>query len=381
MTRWKEILLILLLLSLMGCLPLRVSVRNDGVMAFVGKWGEVAYAYNPHTEKLSRIKLAGNLAGQDLFRVDWSPDGKQLLVVGESKVEGEEFELQVGAADGRNFKRLAATKNQHYICSAQWRPDGKAVTFVVALGEDKTELRQVDLETGQVKVLAKNVMVFHKWHPDGGVLLAARYLGKGDGPVVGELVGVDPDGDIDSGVALLIVNHPWLDFSPDGTKLLFCAPKAEMPFGLFDEETVKKKLSLTKLYVVDEDQKEVTLVTHRDIGYAEFSPDGKHILFVELRPGKRSVVGVMKPDGTEVIELDRGRMTPEEPGRNGKDIWGVATFQPVWLSNSRVLYYKDKREGFDDIEEMWAIDINGRNKEDLGAKLKKLIEALPPEKK
>ena len=121
---------IALAIAVAGCVPpVRVSVRNDGVMA-IPLEGKV-YIYDPRTEKLKPVEPAGDPAKLKLRWAEWSPDGKRLLIegLGGDGPDPKNAEIQVGDADGGNFKRLLRLEGEE-ICFLQWHPDGEFISFV-----------------------------------------------------------------------------------------------------------------------------------------------------------------------------------------------------------------------------------------------------------
>ena len=241
------------------------------------------------------------------------------------------------------------------------------------------------MDTGEVKTVMKGLSVFHRWHPGGDTLAVVRTPVEARESFTragGVLTFAKPEVSYKKIAVIQAIDHPWLEWSPDGKWLIFCAANGKTPTLLADDvKKVRERLGPPKLFMVSSDRTTLKQLTNRDIGYATFSPDGKHILFVELKAGGKSIVGVMKSDGTGVARLDDARTIhrsdPSNTEDTSEDIWGAATFQPVWLSNTRVLYYKNPRTGFDPSAEIWAIDIDGKHREDFGGKLKKLIDALP----
>ena len=264
----RGVVAVLVLVLLVGCTPPhRVSVRSDGVMAFWGKEGVLIY--DPGSEKITRVKPVGDLAKMDLLWADWSPDGTKLLIGGGTGSMGgiDKLEMQVGNADGTDFKKLFSLEKEGTYF-AQWRPDGKAVAFVAWREDAPSELREVDVATGQMRVLMKGACIFHRYHPQGeGVAAVGGNKGLDDHePFAAVLTWINSDGSADAGAAFMTGIHPWLDWSPDGESLLFCVPKTEMPFPLATgEDEIKKTLSRPGLYVIS-DEGDIKRLTRRSIG-------------------------------------------------------------------------------------------------------------------
>ena len=155
----------------------------------------------------------------------WSPDGSQIAfagidcptcptdepIAGDPPVSVFVFDAPFGAvvkvADGGNSGQV------------HWLPDGSAITFLeLDLGDGSLELRKVDLESGEVSVLAEvgGVAYGHQFSPDGKRVAT----GTAEGIVVLNSDGSGADVIVPSSSESNPVpqNPRW---SPDGEWILF----------------------------------------------------------------------------------------------------------------------------------------------------------------
>jgi len=189
------------------------------------------------------------------------------------------------------------------------------------------------------------------------------------------LMTMEPGKTVEHQATFLTAGWPWVSWSRDGKRILFCAPEVQLALPLTrasKDEKLKEALLQPALFALTVETGEVKRLTKRMILYAVESPDGKHILFVEWVGPDKTHVGVMNPDGSEVKVLDEGVKVERD------EIPGAVIVQPVWLSNTRVLYYKGEVWNRADnlpMDSLFAIDIDGKNREALGAKIMKLLGA------
>jgi len=377
--------------ALSGChgMPSAVSVRGDGVMAIPG-----GVIYDPANETVLVAKTA---PGEEIMGVAWSPDGKQIAVVkwvptekpapkeGEKPAdEGTSGKRELWVCDEKWENWRVLVKDREVLMLGQWASNEEGVTFTVA-EDDTCRLEGVNVATGEVMTLAKGVMPFHAIHPEGKGLAVWRA-----GPVLGgaeelgvrlmTLVTIDKEGEEGKSQATaLAMGMLWVTWSRDGKRLLFTAAPVKVDLPLNKDgvsKTLLKQLEQPGLYAMEVETGKVKRLTRKTIAYAVESPDGKHILFTELDGKGKTKVGVMKSDGTGAKILDEVKWS-EKKGEEGVATLAAVLAQSVWLSNERVLYYKNKEVGTEAEwgVSVWAIDIDGKNKEDLWEKIEKLLEA------
>ena len=389
------------ILGLSGCflIPSPVSVRSDGVMAFPN-----GVIYNPHTDKVMVLEGGEGSIGA----VMWSPDGKTLLVAksvkekpkpdagkpGEPKkwqlIHPTRTELWLCDEHGENWRRLTEVPGV-LVVMGHWSPDGKMVSYTWTDEDQNHNLGAVNVETREIETLAEEVMPYHAWEPGGkrlAVFKCSREQEQQIGLAAMTLAILEPGVDTQQLAIAVTTGIPWVTWSQDGKRLLFCVSnsKVQMPVmarALTDKE--KLRLSEPALFSMSVVTGQTKQLSKRKILYAVESPDGKHILFVELAGKGKTQVGVMNADGTGTKVLDEGMVIPQIDMTDAEldgMARGMVLIQPVWLSNTRVLYYRNYSDSMDvtDLQAIRAIDIDGKNKEELGLKIKKMVEALAEEK-
>ena len=361
------------LLGTCGCVitPYRVSVRGDGVMAMPG-----GIIYDPRTETVRVLRAPG---GEDIkiYSMEWSPDGKKLLVLDEAPPKekrqpldfgsGSVAELRMCDENGQNWKLLHTGGSAPDI--AHWHPDGKRVTFWTSEGD----INSLDLETGKINTELEHASPFYAWQPAGERLAAFQGSDVTTTPPFAlTLVTASGGQELERRAFTLTAFWPWVSWSRDGKRILFCAPVATVSSPVVGKEATDdlvKKLSQPSLFSLVLETGQAARLTDRHIVYAEESPDGKHILFVEMVDAQKTRVGVMNPDGTGARVLDDGLSFDEKSGTGDptEAALNALLCQPVWLSNTRVQYYGGTPPDVSDVRDtkgMWAIDIDGKNKED-----------------
>jgi serine/threonine protein kinase len=104
--------------------------------------------------------------------VDWSPDGTQIAFTGRLQSRREVY---VVSSRGGDAQRLLPNDEEQEK-DPSWSPDGSKIIFGTSApgGEEKREIRILDLASRQVKTLAgSNGMFSPHWSPDGRFILTA----------------------------------------------------------------------------------------------------------------------------------------------------------------------------------------------------------------
>ena len=202
---------------LVGCLPIELSVSPDG-RVLIPRY-EGFFVLDPASGEVHRA--LDDRYGKPMFAV-WSPDGKSFVAVSEGDApEGEEdnggpmagmgdiaidgddmdaealaqhmqmmmeqmmAQMGMGMGPSMNLTLVVPAKvqashlmNTSGVTYLLWGVDENLISLtrlageaVEPLEENMPELVVVDVTTRQVKQLASNVSVLHRWFPDGSAVL------------------------------------------------------------------------------------------------------------------------------------------------------------------------------------------------------------------
>jgi dipeptidyl aminopeptidase/acylaminoacyl peptidase len=153
------------------------------------------------------------IAGR-LYRPRWSPGGSRLAF---SVDTGEDVEIHTVRPDGSGLRLLVSGPGRRHDLA--WSPDGSRIAFRELIPGLGSELRVVDVETGDVRVVVGRALRPGRptWAADGTVL---AYIGQ-EGAYQPTLA-IRRVSLIDGSDAPLlegVVDYPV--YSPDGTKIAF----------------------------------------------------------------------------------------------------------------------------------------------------------------
>jgi Tol biopolymer transport system component/DNA-binding winged helix-turn-helix (wHTH) protein len=119
----------------------------------------------------NRVQLTG---GPDsVYNPRWSPDSKQIVYGASSSGHTR---IYLVSADGGKSRRLLPDDSSE-MGDANWSSDGKEVLFCrgVYLTHNYDELRILDLESGQVKVIPGSAKMWGpRWSPNGRYIIARK---------------------------------------------------------------------------------------------------------------------------------------------------------------------------------------------------------------
>ena len=212
----------------------------------------------------------------------WSPDGTKIAFF--SDRDGKDDLYVISAETVR--PRLVFSDPYHDVRSFSHSPDGKKIAYSQELDDKSGELRILDLDTRQPRLVTKTELasISPDWSPNDLIAFHDRVAGNS------EVCVVKPDG---RGLQNL-TNDPSTDtapsWSPDGKYISFITTRGE-------------PMQVPQLYLMNSDGSETGPVTSRKgwEGEPVWSPDGHRIVFVCDRddsPGNLLDVCEINPDGT-----------------------------------------------------------------------------------
>lgn len=219
----------------------------------------------------------------------FSPDGSQILFIG--NLDGDR-EIFVMAADGSDVRRL--TRNNSYETEPVWSPDGSHILFtsdrdgdygLYTMRPDGTGVRQLT-ESGTDNFSPN-------WSPDGTRIL---FTSDRDGDL--ELFTVDSD----SSNERQLTDNDTLDlspdWSPDGTRAVFWTHQYQ------DADYQNPALRAMVALIDDDGNPIIEPLTgpETDLWDPAWSPDGERILFTGYHDGQSGLY-VMDADGSDLRKL------------------------------------------------------------------------------
>ena len=229
----------------------------------------------------------------------WSPDGEWIVYVAEEKIEGKiEIELYAMPVDGSEVTQLTDVELENISgpVSPDWSPDGKEI--IVDVYEGRGQIFKLDFYQALEQPLGLEEMEIligfgedmnasgPVWSPDGAEI-AFDYL---DPQSSGDQIGImDANGQNARPLTdIPDVRYSFLDWSPDGTKLIFNSTRA------LDHD----------LFIMEVNTGEVNPITldAKDAHSAHWSPDGTKIVFGTRHKGNFDLF-VLYLDSGEVRRL------------------------------------------------------------------------------
>lgn len=234
-----------------------------------------------------------------------SPDGRELAFIAGTNppnttdVAGADA-LYSSRADGSGARRL--TVGRLHVAAPTWSPDGKRIAFVrsAAKGHDSA-LAAVGVDHGRaVRLTHGNIDIEPSWAPDGRTIAFARIDAK---TYQSGIWLVRADG---SGLRRILPrfrNATEPVWSPDGARLLVEDGRAL--YSIRPDGGARR--TIVRLTADANGNLEDPL--------AAWSPDGKWVVFCELRPGsfRRSDIWVVGADGRGLQRLTRSPQLDTDP--------------------------------------------------------------------
>ncbi|HWN17289.1 MAG TPA: hypothetical protein VNO19_00095 [Gemmatimonadales bacterium] len=187
--------------------------------------------------------------------------------------------------DGSGLRQL--TPNDEAESNPVWSPDGRRILFT-----NDVDLYVMNADgSGRVKLVDGDVGIFdQRWSPDGQMIAYAD-LREADEDLVSDLWVIRADG---TGKIKLDEQASEPSWAPDARRIVYATANQSDP----------------RLRIVNADGTGDVPLTTRAAFQPAWSPDGTQIAFVT--PGGRDIF-LINPDGTDEVNLTRGRGEDEGP--------------------------------------------------------------------
>ena len=365
--------------------PLRLTVgpgdddsptwSPDGrYVAFVRRSGDVSSYFIVPSLGGAERKIADRYADQNPMpwekRVDWSPDGKGLLVTDRSA--GKDPHVSILLISVENGQRhVLLTPPGPYLASAVASPDGKYVAFVQGAGFLAQELYVMRIGTSDASPLTSDKALIQglAWTPDSkSIVFSSSRAGlqslwripiAGGVPTTVVAAGDDassptipregaqlafvlsrlnmaiwraPGPTAKSGRPEKLITSSSMEFdasfSPDGKRIAFGSSRSGTP----------------ELWVCNSDGSnpvQLTSLAAPSTGTPRWSPDGEQIAFDSVRQGNSDIF---------LINAEGGSPRRLTEGTSQNDI-------PSWSRDGKWVYFSSNRSG---AWEIWKVSLEGR---------------------
>jgi TolB protein len=287
--------------STLAAAVLAATTAGASQAAFSGENGRIAFASNlTGSQQIYSMRPDGSDVRQlthtssrhNSVNADWSPDGRWIAF--DSDRTGP-VEIFIMRSDGRDVRQVT-----HLSLSAgdpSWSPDGTRLVFdhfsnggfanIYSIRPDGSDLKELTHFTTQTNAFEPEYSPNGAWiafqqSPTGNPP-SAIYVMRSNGNDLHRVTPLRMDAD-----------HP--EWSPDGSLIIF---------------NNHASLNIGDIFTIHPDGDGITQLTHvarlnQADFRADFSPDGKKIVFDQFIPGQPLQVAVMNTDGsgTKVINTD-----------------------------------------------------------------------------
>jgi Tol biopolymer transport system component len=267
-------------------------------------------------EKELTMKKVFTVAPRDLVGTP-SPDGRYLSTVDWATGDLAIKEIPSGKLHRLTQKGTWAESTEYALVSI-WSPDGKKLAYSWMNEEDFFELRVIDLDGSEPKILYRNRENFlvqpSDWSPDGKYIL----VGIGEGQRITQIATISV---LDGSVQILkegLIGPGF--YLPDGNFIIY-------DFGLLAQESRGNDIALLPV----QEGKEILLVKHpaHDISLG-WDSHGERFLFLSDRTGNMDIWALDMKDGRPqgkpyLLKKNMGRITPLGFTENGDLYYAIYT--------------------------------------------------------
>lgn len=325
------LLLLVGVVSLVGCLPIELSVSSDGKILIPRQEGFCSF--DPAAGTIKKIYVPKT--DKPAFGL-FAPDGKSIVAISETKGGGMGTAFAVASVPlaGGEAKQIYKAGNLTYACLSA---DG--TQLAVTRGADKkkppmdetlAEVIVVDVAKASPKTLAGNVSKLVRWFPDSKSVLTFQISAKDKetSKYIGQLVRINiADGKGKPLASVLGGKEVFFDLSPDGKRVLFTASVA---VKIGEKLPEKPKNTESKLFQLDVAGGAITQIG-KEFRYAIFSPKGTKVL-LGVSDGNDITLKVGQGDLKDLTTIAKKAVKSAGSGPSSAD------YYPSWLGEDAVIY-------------------------------------------
>jgi Tol biopolymer transport system component len=233
------------------------------------------------------------------FDPAWSPDGKRIVYRDSRRGINRNDEIYVMRADGSNQRNISRDPADDW--GPAWSPDGKWIAFSAAR-EGMPQIFVMRPDGSDAHRLNELEGEYPAWSPDGSriAFMSQEPGARGNDPNYNVYV-MNADGSRLTRLTDYPGEDGWLDWSPDGTKIVFTTSH--------DDQGQSGDIGpYWDLYVMNADGSAKTRITRLFAGFPSWSPDGRFIMFAGSGlPLSSSRLYVATTDGSKVAVVPMGR--------------------------------------------------------------------------
>lgn len=320
----KYIVLLLIFLTLLGCIPKKFSVNKQAEILIYDEDENSIYITDKTCSFLKEITVK---EVKGIFWAEWSPDGKKIVCSGPVTDQGNKNNALFIIDKGTCKIEKLLTEKEALVYLPQWSPDMKYISYTVERRSNVLSLCSYEIATKKVNLIKEGVGAVHKWSSDSKGILASFIKEMSQPNPISKIAVIN----VKSKEEKLWVDVPSelfsLGWGPNDEQILFSSPYLTLPrrIGLASAPGVE-----SHMYCLDENDEIKEIGGGRPIVFFTLLPKRDKILYIEMKSpenydGLRDIfvgnVWVADIDGKNAIKL----------GENEEE------FMPFWVSDTEII--------------------------------------------